>query len=141
ALAAVARRLVLAPHRDGGQRQFVETPVSAGADAGRLARLLDWLPAHVDEPLGVADLAARAGMSVRNFQRRFREATGSTPGDWLTRQRVDRARRLAETTDLTVEQIATRAGFGTVETLRHHFRRLVGTTPTGYRRTFGRVRG
>ena len=80
-------------------------------------------------------------MSVRNFQRRFREATGSTPGDWLTRQRVDRARRLAETTDLTVEQIATRAGFGTVETLRHHFRRLVGTTPTGYRRTFGRVRG
>ena len=138
---AVARRLVLAPHRDGGQRQFVETPVSAGADAGRVARLLDWLPAHVDEPLGVADLAARAGMSVRNFQRRFREATGSTPGDWLTRQRVDRARRLAETTDLTVEQIATRAGFGTVETLRHHFRRLVGTTPTGYRRTFGRVRG
>ena len=137
---AVARRLVLAPHRDGGQRQFVETPVAAGAGAGRLAKLLDWLPGHIDEAHSVADLAARAGMSVRNFQRRFREATGLPPGDWLNRQRVERARRLAETTELTVEQIATRAGFGSVETLRHHFRRLVGTAPTDYRRTFGRIR-
>lgn len=137
---AVARRLVLAPHRDGGQRQFVETPVAAGPDAGRLAKLLDWLPGHIDEAHSVADLAARAGMSVRNFQRRFREATGLPPGDWLNRQRVERARRLAETTELTVEQIATRAGFGSVETLRHHFRRLVGTAPTDYRRTFGRIR-
>ena len=136
----VSRRLVLAPHREGGQRQFVETPVSAGADTGRLARLLDWLPDHIDEKLTVADLARHAGMSVRNFQRRFREATGLTPGDWLSRQRVDRARRLAETTELTVEQIATRSGFGAVETMRHHFRRLVGTTPTDYRRTFGRTK-
>ena len=137
----VARRLVLAPHRDGGQRQFVETPVACRGDTGRLAALLEWLPAHIDEAPSVADLARRAGMSLRSFQRRFREATGMAPGDWLNRQRVARARHLAETTDLTVEQLATRSGFGAVETLRHHFRRLVGTTPTGYRRTFARMHG
>lgn len=135
----VARRLVLAPHRDGGQRQFVDTPVASGVDTGRLAALLDWLPTHIDENLNVTDLARQAGMSLRNFQRRFREATGAAPGDWLNRQRVARARHLAETTDLTVEQIAARSGFGAVETLRHHFRRLVGTTPTRYRRTFTRM--
>ena len=134
----VARRLVLAPHRDGGQQQFVTAPVAAKAETGRLAALLDWLPAHLDRPLDVAALARRAGMSVRTFQRRFRETTGAAPGDWLIRQRVARARHLAETTDLTVEQIATRSGFGAVETLRHHFRRAVGTTPASYRRTFNR---
>ena len=132
----VARRLVLAPHREGGQRQFVEMPVAPAAEAGRLTALLDWLPAHIDEALTVGDLARHAGMSLRTFQRRFRDATGTAPGDWLVRQRVAHARRLAETTDLTVEQIATRSGFGAVETLRHHFRRIVGTTPTSYRRTF-----
>ena len=136
----VARRLVLAPHREGGQRQFVDIPVASGTNAGRLAALLDWLPDHIHEELSAADLARHAGMSVRNFQRRFRDATGSTPGDWMNRQRVDRARRLAETTELTVEQIATRSGFSAVETLRYHFRRRVGTTPTEYRRTFGRIR-
>ena len=136
----VARRLVLAPHRDGGQRQFVETPVPIRAGTGRLAALLDWLSDHLDEKLSVHDLAKRAGMGVRTFQRRFREATGSAPGDWLIRQRVAHARHLAETTDLTVEQIATFSGFGAVETLRHHFRRLVGTSPTSYRRTFTQIR-
>ena len=136
----VARRLVLAPHRDGGQQQFVAAPVAATAETGRLAALLDWLPAHLDRPLDVAALARRAGMSVRTFQRRFRETTGAAPGDWLIRQRVARARHLAETTDLTVEQIATRSGFRAVETLRHHFRRAVGTTPASYRRTFSRMR-
>ena len=136
----VARRLVLAPHREGGQRQFVETPVAPATESGRLTALLDWLPAHIAEDLAVGDLAKQAGMSLRTFQRRFRDATGTAPGDWLVRQRVARARHLAETTDLTVEQIATRSGFGAVETLRHHFRRLVGTTPTGYRRTFTRMR-
>ena len=132
----VARRLVLAPHRDGGQRQFVETPVASGADTRRLGALLDWLPAHIDQELTVGDLARHAGMSLRTFQRRVRESTGTAPGDWLIRQRIAHARHLAETTDLTVEQIATRSGFGAVETLRHHFRRLIGTTPSAYRRTF-----
>ena len=135
----VARRLVLAPHREGGQRQFVETPVASRAAGKRLAVLLDWLPAHIDEHLTVGDLARHAGMSLRTFQRRIRESTGTAPGDWLIRQRVAHARRLAETTTLTVEQIATRSGFRAVETLRHHFRRLVGTTPAAYRRTFIRV--
>ena len=136
----VARRLVLAPHREGGQRQFVETPVAAETEAGRLTALLDWLPAHIDEELSVGALAKQAGMSLRTFQRRFRDATGTAPGDWLVRQRIAHARHLAETTDLTVEQIATRSGFGAAETLRHHFRRVVGTTPTGYRRTFTQMR-
>ena len=135
----VARRLVLAPHRDGGQRQFVETPVASPIETRRLAALLDWLPAHLDKDLTVGDLARHAGMSLRTFQRRVRESTGTAPGDWLIRQRVAHARHLTETTNLTVEQIATRSGFRAVETLRHHFRRLVGTTPTAYRRTFGRL--
>ena len=135
----VARRLVLAPHREGGQRQFVESPVASRAGAGNLAELLEWLPNHLEEDLSIADLATRAGMSVRSFQRHFRKATGSTPAAWLTQQRVEHAQRLAETTTLTVEQIATHSGFGAVETLRHHFRRLVGTTPTDYRRAFSRL--
>ena len=78
-------------------------------------------------------------MSLRTFQRRFREATGVAPGEWLVRQRVARARHLAETTDLTVEEVATRSGFGAVETLRHHFRRVVSTTPSAYRSAFARM--
>ena len=134
----VARRLVLAPHRDGGQRQFVEMPVAAPGGTRSLAALLDWLPAHMEENLSVRDLARHAGMSLRTFQRRIRESTGTAPSDWLIRQRVARACHLVETTDLTIEQIATRSGFRAVETLRHHFRRLVGTPPTAYRRVFGR---
>ena len=136
----VARRLVLAPNRDGGQRQFMPTTASSKAEAGRLAALCDWLPAHIDEKLSVTDLAQQAGMSLRTFHRRFREAMGTAPGEWLIRQRIARALHLVESTDLTVEQIATRSGFGAVDTLRHHFRRLVGTTPTGYRRAFARMR-
>ena len=135
---SVARRLVLAPHREGGQRQFAATPVARRADPGRLAALLDWLPAHLDEELSVGDLARHAGMSLRTFQRRFREATGVAPGEWLIRERVARARHLAETTDLTIEEVATRSGFAAVETLRFHFRRVVGTTPSAYRRAFAR---
>lgn len=135
---SVARRLVLAPHREGGQRQFVATPVARRAGSGRLAALLDWLPAHLEEELSVSDLARHAGMSLRTFQRRFRETTGVAPGEWLIRQRVARARHLAETTDLSVEQMATRSGFAAVETLRFHFRRVVGTTPSAYRRAFAR---
>ena len=135
----VARRLVLAPHREGGQRQFVAMPVNAGSGSGKLAAVLDRLSDHIDREMSVGDLAKQAGMSLRTFHRRFREATGTAPGDWLIRRRIAHACELAETTDLTVEQIAGRSGFGAVETLRHHFRRVVGTTPTDYRRTFSRM--
>ena len=134
---AVARRLVFAPWRDGDQRQFVETPLGPGS--GRLAELLVWLTRHLHEPVSVDDMARRVGMSSRTFQRRFRASVGATPADWLARQRVAHACQLAETTDLGVEQIATASGFGAAETLRHHFRRLVGTTPSRYRRRFNRA--
>jgi len=135
---SVARRLVMAPHREGGQRQFVAAPVARRPEPGKLGALFDWLPAHLDEELNVHDLARRAGMSLRTFQRRFREATGVAPGEWLIRQRVARARHLAETTAFTVEQMATRSGFASVESLRYHFRREVGTSPSVYRRAFSR---
>ena len=133
----VARRLVLAPHREGGQRQFIESPVTCRGSSGSLEKL-DWLSSHIEDDLNVADLARFAGMSMRSFQRRFRATTGLTPSAWLIRQRVEHARRLTETTALTVEEVATSSGFRTVETFRYHFRRPAGTTPTDYRRTFGR---
>ena len=135
---SVARRLVMAPHREGGQRQFAAAPVARRPEPGKLVALFDWLPEHFEEELSIRDMARRAGMSLRTFQRQFREATGVAPGEWLTRQRVARARYFAETTDLAVEQIATRSGFSSVEALRYHFRRAVGTTPTVYRRAFSR---
>ena len=133
---AVARRLVIAPHREGGQGQFIEAPVARDVGA-RLAALLDWLQAHCHEPQSVAAMAARAGMSPRSFARRFKQATGLGPHDWLLRQRVRRAQDLLETTDLPVERIAESCGFGAPETLRHHFRRIAKTTPSAYRRAFG----
>lgn len=130
----VARRLVLAPHREGGQRQFVDTPTAP--NAGRLAALSDRLPGRLDRDLTVADLARQAGTSLRAFQRHFRGTFGTTPGEWLIRRRVARARELLETTGLTIGQVADAAGFGSVETLRLHFRRIVGTPPGRYRRNF-----
>ena len=137
---AVARRLVIQPHRDGGQGQFIAEPMSSAGDAGagaRLGALLDWLRAHCDEPHEIAALAVRAGMSPRSFARRFKAATGLSPLDWLLRQRVRRAQDLLETSDLPIERIGECCGFGAPETLRHHFRRVLGTTPSAYRRAFG----
>ncbi|TDC41977.1 helix-turn-helix domain-containing protein [Micromonospora sp. KC213] len=132
----LARRMVVPPHRDGGQSQYVEAPIPATPDAPTLEPVLRWLMGHLDRPTTVDELAARAGMSPRTFARRFRAETGTTPHDWLTNQRVLLARRLLEETRLTVEEVADRAGFGDAAALRHHFARRVGTTPQAYRSTF-----
>jgi transcriptional regulator GlxA family with amidase domain len=129
--------MVVAAHRDGGQAQFVAVPVPAQPDDDTLAPTLDWALEHLDEPLSVDDLARRALMSPRTFARRFRAATGTTPLQWLLRQRIALAQRLLETTELAIEIIATECGFGSATALRVHFRRSTGTTPQLYRRTFG----
>lgn len=131
----VARRLVLPPHREGGQAQYVERPVPDHAGS-RLADLLDRLRGRLGDPLVVPRLAAEAGMSERTFLRRFAEATGTTPGEWLVGERLAHARTLLEETDLPVERIATECGFGAAATLRHHFRQRLGTAPRLYRERF-----
>jgi AraC family transcriptional activator FtrA len=133
---AVARRMVVPAHRDGGQSQFVAAPVPDDPDDDMLAPTLDWAVAHLDEPLTVEDLARRALMSPRTFARRFRAATGTTPLQWLLRQRIVHAQQLLESTDLPIELIAHRCGFGSATALRVHFRRATGTSPLAYRRTF-----
>jgi AraC family transcriptional activator FtrA len=133
----VARRLVIAPHRDGGQAQFLERPVDA-CERGSLAALMDKLRSRLHKPLSIANLARLAAMSERTFMRRFRAATGMTPGEWITRARVDRARELLESSALPMDQVAMRAGLGTSATLRHHFRRKVGVSPAEYRKRFSR---
>jgi transcriptional regulator GlxA family with amidase domain len=134
AAAAVARRMVVPPHRDGGQAQYLLAPVPACADDD-LAAVLEWAGGHLDADLGVDALARRARMSARTFARRFTAATGTSPGAWVARQRLDRARELLEGTDLSVDVVAQRVGWGSAAVLRHHFGAL-GTTPLAYRRTF-----
>jgi AraC family transcriptional activator FtrA len=133
----VAQRLVIAPHREGDQAQFVPRPL-AGDGRGRLARLMDFIRAHPAAPHSVATLAARAAMSPRTLQREFTAATGLAPHQWLVRERLERAKELLETTRLTAQGIAARVGLGSAESLRHHFRQRVGTTPAAYRRRFSR---
>jgi transcriptional regulator GlxA family with amidase domain len=133
----VARRMVVPPHRDGGQAQFVETPIPI-RPADTLEEVLTWMSAHLDEDMTVDSLAARALMSPRTFARRFRAETGTTPYHWLTGQRILLAQRLLEETEDTVDAIADRVGFGTAAVLRHHFSRWRGTSPQSYRRTFRR---
>ncbi len=130
-----ARRIVVPPHRDGGQAQFVRTPMGQ-TESDTLAPLLAWAGDHLDEPLSVERLAAQAHMSPRTFARRFRDETGTTPLQWLTSQRLANAEELLENSSLSVEQIATRVGFGNAATLRHHFATARGTTPQQYRKTF-----
>ncbi|MFI1225034.1 MULTISPECIES: helix-turn-helix domain-containing protein [unclassified Streptomyces] len=131
----LARRLVVPPHRDGGQAQFVSTPVPA-PDNHPLAALLPWAIQRLDHPLTVQDLARQARMSSRNLGRHFRSVTGTTPLQWLLTQRIRHAQELLETTDDTVDAIATATGMGTATTLRRHFNRTVGVPPDRYRRTF-----
>src|SRR5437870_5738742 len=133
---AVARRMVVPPHRDGGQAQYVQDPIPAGNGADLFADTLAWLQEHLDEAVTVEDLARRSAMSPRTFARRFRAVTGTTPLQWVLRQRVLLAQRLLESTDEPVERIAERCGFGSAAGLRQHFHRLVRTSPIAYRRTF-----
>ncbi|WP_078887677.1 helix-turn-helix domain-containing protein [Streptomyces sp. NRRL S-118] len=132
---AVARRLVVPPHRDGGQAQFVTTPVPA-PDNHPLAALFPWVLERLDQPLTVEDLARRAGMSSRHLGRHFRSVTGTTPLQWLLTQRIRHAQELLETTGDSVDTIAAATGMGTATTLRRHFNRTVGVPPDTYRRTF-----
>jgi len=130
----VARHMVAPPHREGGQAQFIERP--APPPSGSLETTRGWAAERLEQPLDVAAMAAHAGVSPRTFARRFREETGTTPLQWLLGQRVLEARRLLEESDLPVEAIAWRCGFGTAASLRDHFRRATATTPTAYRRAF-----
>jgi AraC family transcriptional regulator, transcriptional activator FtrA len=128
----VARRLVVSPHREGGQAQFIDKPVGEQASAW-LSRLLDWVQLRLHERIKVGQLAAEARMSRRTFARRFVATTGSSPLDWITTLRVRRAKDLLETTTLSVEEIAEKCGFGSAPVLRHHFRKRVKLSPNIYR--------
>ncbi|MGY0024293.1 GlxA family transcriptional regulator [Streptomyces sp. YJ-C3] len=133
--AEVARRTVVPPHREGGQAQYIRRPVEeAGLTSTSGSRA--WALERLAEPLTLADLAARDAMSVRTYNRRFREETGLTPMTWLSRQRVDRARELLERTDHTVDRVAAETGFGTGASLRQHFQVVLGVSPGAYRATF-----
>ena len=133
--ATVARRMVVAPHRDGGQAQFIESPIPV-TTADTLQPLLEWVSTNLHADLSVDALAAKAMMSPRTFARRFKAETGTTPYHWITNQRVLLAERLLEESDETIERIATRVGFSNATAFRHHFARLRGTSPQRYRRIF-----
>ena len=134
--AEVARRLVMAPHRDGAQAQYVRTPVPDDEGPDEIAEAMAAARRRLEEPLDLDAWAGGALMSRRTFTRRFRERTGESPGRWLLRQRLERARTLLETTRMPMDEVARRSGLGAATTLRHHFGLRFGTSPQGYRRTF-----
>jgi AraC family transcriptional activator FtrA len=135
--AEVARRLVVPPHRDGGQAQYIRSPLPPpGAEADAISRVMAWALEHLDRPMTVADLARRAAMSQRTFARAFAAAAGTSPMHWLTRRRVAAAQELLESTDLPVDRIAEKVGFGSAVTLRARFSQVAGVPPSQYRRTF-----
>ncbi|WP_217243078.1 GlxA family transcriptional regulator [Streptomyces sp. AC555_RSS877] len=131
----VARRMVVPPHRDGGQAQFIQRPVPDPQLATTTAARA-WALGRLHEPIQLRDMAEQEAMSVRTFTRRFREEVGVSPGQWLAQQRVERARHLLESTDLSVDQVARDAGFGTAQSMRQHLQAALGVSPTAYRRTF-----
>lgn len=131
----IARRMVVPPHRDGGQAQYIERPLPTNS-CDTVGEVLVWMERHLDQEVTVEQLAQRAHMSPRTFARRFQQETGTTPYRWILRQRVLQAQRLLEATDETVDAIAWRTGFGNAAALRHQFVQSVGTTPNAYRRTF-----
>jgi transcriptional regulator GlxA family with amidase domain len=137
AAAAVARRMVVAPHRSGGQAQFLERPLPpTGSSDGGVVDTCAWALGRLAEPLTVSSLARHAGYAPRTFARQFVRQTGTTPLRWLTAQRLLEARRLLEGTDLPIDDVARRSGFGTATNLRIHLARDASTTPTAYRTTF-----
>jgi transcriptional regulator GlxA family with amidase domain len=135
AATATARRIVVPPHRDGGQAQFIANAVP-DCEAETLGPLLHWIIQNLGEDLGVETLAKRSHMSARTFARRFRAETGTTPHSWVTKQRVQAAEELLERTDHSIDWIADEVGFGNAATLRHHFGRVRGLSPQQYRRRF-----
>lgn len=134
--ARLARELVVPPFREGGQAQYIESPLPTLAPSDPFLEVLSWAQAHLGEPITVADMAKRAAMSKRNFARRFLAALGTTPYRWILRQRLQLAQRLLETTDLSVEAVADSSGFATAANLRARFLDGLHTTPSAYRRTF-----
>lgn len=130
----VARRLVVSPHRQGGQAQFVETPILAVPN--QFAEAIDWALSHLDQPIDIDALATRARMSRRTFDRKFRGSFDMSPKHWLVQQRLEKAKRLLEAGQHNVERIATQSGFDNATTLRHHFRKLLGISPRQYRQQF-----
>jgi AraC family transcriptional activator FtrA len=135
----IARELVVPPYRDGGQAQYIETPLPPHVDTANndlFAETIAWVQAHVDEPITVADLAQRSAMSRRTFARRFTASTGTTPYQWLLAQRLQRAQQLLETTELGVDTVAARSGFQNAGNLRKHFSAALRTSPHAYRRAF-----
>lgn len=134
---SVARRLVLPPHREGGQAQFIQAPVPQQREGIRLGPLIDWMRQQLDEEQPISLLAAKAGMSQRTFQRRFESTTGLSVGEWLLKERLRYARELLERQiGATLDDVAVASGFGTLATMRHHFRKRLGTSPGAYRKTF-----
>jgi transcriptional regulator GlxA family with amidase domain len=141
AAATVARHLVVAPHRDGDQAQYIDRPMPEPGGVGHLGPTLDWAVGHLDDRLSVDDLAEHARMSRRNFTRRFAEATGTTPARWVLARRLDRARSLLETTTWSVDRIAQECGFSGAVTFRQNFVAAYSTTPTSYRQRFSAPQG
>ncbi len=132
----VARRLVVSPHRDGGQAQFIQQAVPVAYEGHRLGALFDYLHARLAEPHTVESLAKFVGMSPRTFLRRFTATTGKTPAQWLLHARLSRSQDLLENSQLSIERIAEEVGFGSVATMRHHFKNQLSTTPAAYRKGF-----
>jgi AraC family transcriptional regulator, transcriptional activator FtrA len=138
----VARRLVIAPHRAGGQAQYIESPIPEPTTDGQIAGGMAWALANLDSPITLDELAAQSSLSRRSYLRRFAKATGTTPIKWLITQRIQASLALLESSSLSIEQIAARVGFDSPVTFRHHFVRALRTTPSEYRSCFtGRVIG
>ncbi|MCY0912296.1 GlxA family transcriptional regulator [Massilia antarctica] len=132
----VARRLLIAPHRDGGQAQFIERPLPVSVSEGRFSQVLDWVTQHLGEAHSIDALAERASMSRRNFTRHFRQSTGTSFKHWILNQRVAHAQRMLESGDASIERVAQEAGFGSALSLRQHFRTNLRTSPSAYRKLF-----
>lgn len=132
----LARRLVVQPYRDGGQAQYIESAVAVQADDDRIAASMAWALEHLSEPITLQTLARQASMSVRTYVRHFAQSTGTSPIRWLTSQRIQASMALLETTNAPVEQISAAVGFETPVTFRHHFRQVMRTSPSAYRRGF-----
>jgi len=134
--ARLARQLVVPPYRDGGQAQYIDAPLPTMDADNLFTETLSWMQEHLDLTVTLDEMASRSAMSRRTFARRFAAATGTTPYQWLLRQRLQLAQRLLETTDIPVESIAAKSGFSTAANLRKHFARHVRTSPQSYRQTF-----